>query len=301
MTANVNIEIARREQRPAGAEHRAAIQANRRDFAALGQTPPAAGGRGRGAGAGSGAGPDTRATPPANSGPPARSRWRSNRRPCARTEAARPPKAAGTVSANLRSATSMASEGGRGQGAGGGRRTGRGNFAERLAGMTPEERERFMERMRARGITPPPDEQAAAAPQSGRGQGARAQNQAQPARQAAPPVRAQNGADDVRRAVRSADADRKLRPGLAPSERQAAARPAQARDQRRSADRTHPGARRQRRRRHRGCHERDDGFGKTDDPCRGQRLPRPWWRTPGFGGGGFPGGGGGGRGGGRGQ
>ena len=39
--------------------------------------------------------------------------------------------------------------------------------------MTPEERERFMERMRARGFTPPAEAEApASAPQRGRGQGA---------------------------------------------------------------------------------------------------------------------------------
>jgi hypothetical protein len=44
--------------------------------------------------------------------------------------------------------------------------------------MTPEERERFMERMRARGFTPPADGQAgAAATRSGRGQGPRQQGQ----------------------------------------------------------------------------------------------------------------------------
>jgi hypothetical protein len=42
-----------------------------------------------------------------------------------------------------------------------------------MASMTPEERERFMERMRARGFTPPLEGQAAATSQGGgRGQGA---------------------------------------------------------------------------------------------------------------------------------
>jgi hypothetical protein len=55
--------------------------------------------------------------------------------------------------------------------------------------MTPEERERFMERMRARGFTPPTDGQPALAPARGRGQGARSAAQT-----AAAPARAQRGA-----------------------------------------------------------------------------------------------------------
>jgi hypothetical protein len=53
-----------------------------------------------------------------------------------------------------------------------------------MASMTPEERERFTERMRARGFTPPADGQtAAAAPaRGGRGQGPRQQGQTQAAR-----------------------------------------------------------------------------------------------------------------------
>jgi hypothetical protein len=56
-----------------------------------------------------------------------------------------------------------------------------------MANMSPEERERFMERMRARGLTPSPDGQAdaarqsAAGPQRGRGAGARAAAQPAPA------------------------------------------------------------------------------------------------------------------------
>jgi hypothetical protein len=77
-----------------------------------------------------------------------------------------------------------------GDGTGGGRR-GRGNFAERMASMTPEERERFMERMRARGFTPPTDGQPVAAAPGGRGQGPRTQAQATAARSAAPKPQAQ--------------------------------------------------------------------------------------------------------------
>ena len=66
------------------------------------------------------------------------------------------------------------------RGEGGGRRA-RGNFAERMASMSPEERERFMERMRARGFTPPGDgDNAAGSAGGGRGQGPRAQAQGAP-------------------------------------------------------------------------------------------------------------------------
>lgn len=51
--------------------------------------------------------------------------------------------------------------------------------------MAPEERERFTERMRARGMTPPAEGQPEPAA-SGRGQGPRAQRPAQAARAAAP-------------------------------------------------------------------------------------------------------------------
>jgi hypothetical protein len=57
-----------------------------------------------------------------------------------------------------------------------------------MASMTPEERERFMERMRARGFAPPADGQAAQ-PQRGSGQGPRAQT-----RPAAAPPPSQGGA-----------------------------------------------------------------------------------------------------------
>ena len=63
-------------------------------------------------------------------------------------------------------------------------------MAERMANMSPEEREAFMERMRARGFTPPADGQtppaAGATARGGRGQGPRrqGQEQAQSGRQA---------------------------------------------------------------------------------------------------------------------
>jgi hypothetical protein len=63
-------------------------------------------------------------------------------------------------------------------------------MAERMAGMTPEEREAFTERMRARGFTPPAEGRTPAATDGGRGQGPRQQGQAQAARPAAAPAAA---------------------------------------------------------------------------------------------------------------
>jgi hypothetical protein len=64
-----------------------------------------------------------------------------------------------------------------------------------MASMTPEERERFAERMRARGITPPGEGQAAAAAQAGgRGQGPRAGREGQAAQQTAMRPAAQQNA-----------------------------------------------------------------------------------------------------------
>ena len=57
--------------------------------------------------------------------------------------------------------------------------------------MSPEERERFMERMRARGFTPPGDGAPAVAAQSGRGQGALSGGSSTTAK---PPVSSQGGA-----------------------------------------------------------------------------------------------------------
>ena len=82
------------------------------------------------------------------------------------------------------------SDGAAGTGGGRGRGAGRrGNFADRLAAMTPEEREQAMQRMRARGFQFPADLQPGASAGGGRGQGAapqRAQPAAAAARQPAP-------------------------------------------------------------------------------------------------------------------
>jgi len=164
MTATVNIEIARRTNVMRVPNTALRFRPTADIFAALGQTPPAGGGggggRGRGDGRGTGGGPDTRMSPPA-------ARPLAQQQPAA---AQQPPAAA---------------EGGRGGGGGRQGGGGRGNFAERMAAMTPEERERLTERMRARGMTPPAEGQPEAG-RGGRGQGPRAERPAQAARAAAP-------------------------------------------------------------------------------------------------------------------
>ena len=65
MTASVNIEIARKSNVLRVPNTALRFRPTAEIFQALGQEPPATGGRGRGAGAGSGGGPDTRVTPPA--------------------------------------------------------------------------------------------------------------------------------------------------------------------------------------------------------------------------------------------
>src|SRR5688572_13553621 len=195
MTANVNIEIARRDnviRVPNGALR---FRPTAETFAALGQTPPPGGaGGGR---RGGGAGPDTRNAPPttAPAAQPAAAQQAPSARPAAQQRPA-PAAAAQGESPRIAPRGDAAAPqmgrgegGGGGRGEGGGRRGGRGNMAERMANMTPEEREQFMERMRARGFTPPADGQAPAATgRGGRGQGPRQQGQPQAARPAARPA-----------------------------------------------------------------------------------------------------------------
>jgi hypothetical protein len=195
MTANVNIEIARRTnvlRVPNGALR---VRPTAETFTALGQTPPpggTGGGRGRGGG-----GPETRnnaqpAPTPAAQQPVAEQQPAIQQRPAAQQRRAVQTARQGEAPQAPPQTDGSVPQMGRGEGGGGGRRGGRDNFAERMASMTPEERERFTERMRARGFTPPADDQtAAAAPaRGGRGQGPRPQGQAQAARPAAAPARA---------------------------------------------------------------------------------------------------------------
>jgi HlyD family secretion protein len=178
MTANVNIEIARRNDVTRVPNTALRFRPTAEIFEALGQTAPPAEGRG---GRGAGARLDTRATPP-TSPPPVEPQPSGRERP---EELASPPQprrpateeapAQSPIPGSSRTGSTAPSEEGaaarpgRGEG---GRRGGRGNFAERLAEMSPEERERVRERMRARGFTPPTDQEiASAAPSRARGSG----------------------------------------------------------------------------------------------------------------------------------
>jgi HlyD family secretion protein len=191
MTANVNIEIARRTnvlRVPNGALR---FRPTAETFTALGQTPPPGG---AGGGRGAGGGPETRnnaqpAPAPAAQQPVAPQQPAIQQRPAAQQ---RPAVQTAQQGEAPQQTDGSAPQMGRGEGGGGGRRGGRGNFAERLASMTPEERERFTARMRERGFTPPADGQTAvAAPApAGRAQGPRQQGQAQTAKPAPSPVRA---------------------------------------------------------------------------------------------------------------
>lgn len=178
MTANVNIEIARRADVLRVPNTALRFRPTAEIFAALGQTPPpggSGGGRGPGAGAGAGAGPDTRntqpnASPAAPQGAAPQQAAAERPRRQAVAQAAQPRQASQSQSGAQGDASTP--QVGGGDGAASGRRGGRGNFAERMASMTPEERERFMERMRERGFTPPAEGQATPTSQrAGRGQG----------------------------------------------------------------------------------------------------------------------------------
>ena len=196
MTANVNIEIARRDNVLRVPNTTLRFRPTAEIFAALGQTPPPGGvGGGGGRGRGTGAGPDTRNAQPA---PTPVAQQTAQPQPAEQQQPAIQPRTAAQQRPSAReqgtSESAVATQGEEpqaGRGEGSGRRGGRGNFAERMANMTPEQREQFMERLRARGITPPADGQTAAAPARGRGQGPRAQGQAQAARPAARPAAAQ--------------------------------------------------------------------------------------------------------------
>ena len=206
------------------------------------------GGRGRGTGGGTGEVP-TPATRKRRLLQLQLNRRRAAARPCSKRPAAqRPPsdpasvRAPNTTPQRQRAPRGDATAARWPKRAAAARRGGRGNFAERMANMTPEERERFMERMRARGFTPPPTVRRPR--RSCRQAGVRdpAQAGAQGTGRDAPAApSAHPGRHDVRRAVRPPRADGIIRSGMAECGRQAAARPAAARHHRRPADRADSG------------------------------------------------------------
>jgi len=188
MTANVNIEITRRSNVLRVPNTALRFRPTTEIFAALGQTPPAMGGRGRSAGP-AGTSPDTRsttpaappATPPATQAPAAAARTAQPGNAANGAAPQRPSRAARIADApgapDQETAPESTADAAGGRGDGRGWRGGRGNFAERMASLTPEQRERFLERMRSRGFDPPAEmSQQAAAPA-----------QRQPTRGATPP------------------------------------------------------------------------------------------------------------------
>jgi HlyD family secretion protein len=167
MTANVNIEIARRANVLRVPNTALRFRPTAETFTALGQTPPPAiGGNGRGASAS----PDTRNARPVQQ-PATQPQPMAQQRPTAQ---ARDPTETPRGTPQGDGSTPQAA---RVDGGGGGRGA-RGNFAERMAGMTPEERDRFLQRMKARGVTPPAGGQTAVPQNAGRGRPAASAAQA---------------------------------------------------------------------------------------------------------------------------
>jgi HlyD family secretion protein len=128
MTANVTVEVSRRDNAIRVPNAALRFRPSNDMFAALGQTPPSAAG---GGGRGRGAGPEGRT---AQAAPPAM-----------------PAPGAGQQESPAPSAAAEPGAGGRGGGRGG---RGRGDFAARLEGLSPEEREQMIARMRGRGLDP---------------------------------------------------------------------------------------------------------------------------------------------------
>ena len=185
MTANVNIEIAQRADVLRIPNAALRFRPTAEIFQALGQTPPPGGlggtGRGRRGGRGSDAegGPNESSTAVPGGvvasaasgtadGPQRGSRGTNLAADAAQSARSvapkenqsasteRRPRQGADPSAQPSESADASGRGGRGGGwngenGGGGRR---GNFQERLANMTPEEREAFMQRMRDRGIDP---------------------------------------------------------------------------------------------------------------------------------------------------
>jgi hypothetical protein len=173
MTANVNIEIARRNNVLRVPNAALRFRPTAEIFQALGQTPPPGGiggggggrgGRRGGAGGAAPSGTDSSLQPsPSQPVPnsaanvaskaPARAPVRQGSAAAPATDGTRQARrnADQTAAADAAPGNDAAATPGRG-GAGG--RGGRGNFQERMANMTPEERQQFIERMRARGFDP---------------------------------------------------------------------------------------------------------------------------------------------------
>lgn len=244
MTANVNVEIARRNNVLRVPNAALRFRPANEIFAAFGQTPPVGGGaersgRGRGGnGANAPPGTNSTATPssqsnaaasvvpptatapaavaaPSGRAPSEQASWQrqGNPRNAGNGDGRGAPPSTGDSAANVPTDVPAARRGGD-RGAGDrqaaipGDQSGgaRGNIADRLAAMTSEQRQRFMDRMRARGIDPTTlgqgrDQTADAGAQGGGRSGGNANRQRRqnqtPSQQATPATRAASGATTI--------------------------------------------------------------------------------------------------------
>ncbi len=141
MTANVNVEIARRANVVRVPNAALRFRPTSEIYAALGQTPPPAPERGQNAGRGGGSGGPQQ--PVAGRASPANGNGEERGSPGALNGNGRDRRGGGNTT-----------EGAAGGGGGLGDGSGRGRLAERLQGLPPEERQRLLERLRARGMNP---------------------------------------------------------------------------------------------------------------------------------------------------
>jgi HlyD family secretion protein len=171
MTANVNIEIARRGNVLRVPNAALRFRPTNEIFAALGQTPP------QGGPAAWGSAPQGSAASPQGAAPSSQGAGRSSQG-AARSSAgaggspqrAPSPQGAQTSQPELERRTGERGRGGAGGNLGGGGRGGSfdpARMAERMQNMSPEQRERMMARMRERGAAPGAPESAGS--DSGRG------------------------------------------------------------------------------------------------------------------------------------
>ena len=139
MTANVNVEIARRSNVLRVPNTALRFRPSNEIFAALGQATPPAGGRGELAGASRGGAPNDQAPAavPAKAGAPVPSQTRREQRE--------------RTGESVPAAQPASEEGSSPDGRRGGNRE---RMMERLESLSPEDRQRMLERMRARGFDP---------------------------------------------------------------------------------------------------------------------------------------------------
>ena len=170
MTANVTIEIARSSNVLRVPNAALRFRPTNEIFAALGQTPPdpsqlrgelaGGGGMGRGAAApantpgATGSGPPGSNGPAAANQPQASAQAHGNDGESGTAQSSENPRRRRNDAASTETGNAAATGREGAAGSGGERFGGGGRFAERMQNMPPEERERFIARMRERGIDP---------------------------------------------------------------------------------------------------------------------------------------------------